>query len=129
MNTLRFWRSVSGTSFWMGLVVLLVGLAQSCYAQSGSVAGKGVIITQEVAFAWPILVFIVAAAAIWAKMNASIVAHHGQHEIHMTETDIAETFPRRAECVLKHTADNATLARIEKSVEILQAKIDRLMEK
>lgn len=128
MQTRRFIRSMSGTSFWLGLVVLFAGYAQKCFAQS-SAGGEGVVLTQEVAFAWPIMVFIVAAAAIWARMNASIVQHHGQQDIHMTETDVAEKFPRREECTLRHAGGDATLARIEARVAGIEAKIDRMLEK
>jgi len=126
LNTRRFIRSTAGTSFWLGLVTVIVGTAQSVFAQSAASSG-GVIITQEVAFAWPIMVFIVAAAAIWAKLNASITSHHADRNIHLTQDEIAKGFQRRNECLLTHAAEHATLARIEQRVESVEAKLDKAL--
>ena len=123
MATRRFVRSMSGTAAWMAVIVFGLGIAQGVFAQATAAPNERIVITPEVAFAWPILVFIVAASAVWAKMNASINEHHNRKDIHLTREAIASEFPRRSECLLKHDANGKALERIEADVKTLTAAL------
>lgn len=74
-----------------------------------------VVITEQVAFSWPIVAMIAVSAAGYAGTIASIRQHIGDKSIHLTDEHIEKRHPLRLECDPKHKALEEKIEDLEKS--------------
>jgi len=110
----RFLRPVLGMACCMGMAVLAVELA---WGQTGS---QRLVVTEEIAFSWPIVCLIVVSALGYGGVVLSVKQHHASQDIHLTLEKIGARHRTREECVLEHGAIGERLKLMQDTLNDIQ---------